>query len=226
MVVLNQGDGVARHFLEEEDLPRKKTDKKKNKKKHKKKRIDETDRLDESINELERCVQDLMSLIPTIEGGLDELGRIEKMPTAAPTLPTADVAGSHQQFVLRIRDKFEDADPALVERLGHVSWKRFIQPQDKVHGSLDPEMPPTDASILAGEEIESKSSSTFKDSALGSSIPPTSEAGHTDPTTRYAIDKSNQVNRIPPQSLVSGLTFHCTICGQSNMDIQTYADWE
>lgn len=129
----------------------------------------------------------------------------------------------HHAYSDRIRARFPNAIEPLISRLGRAAYERYLQCQAK-----------RDRQSVAGDEegLESLlqdwsggSSSKFRDSALGSSIP--SSASNADTVMSYHHGDDWRSTRVPllPEGAKAGNPFPCIACGKSIV-IRSNSAWK
>jgi hypothetical protein len=152
------------------------------------------------------------------------LTREDKLPRAS----SFTVSDPAQVYVSNLLDKFPNADPKLVKRLGQKNWERHQSIRTK---AIEKENGP----IIHEEEVAPslfKPFSLFHDSGLGLSTATISAYAAS------AISHSSFVSsvaggerrswRVPPLPLAatSGKPFTCDLCGQVQHKIKNRFDWK
>ncbi|KAH0559286.1 hypothetical protein GP486_004202 [Trichoglossum hirsutum] len=217
------------------------------------------DPLEEVIGELHTYIRSLVDLAPSLERPAPDANakELEARPAVTSTL-----LGPAEIWCRRIIDRYEGIDIKLAERLGEANWRRFqrvTQWLENAGGDDDdsdegyckdeedtvPELPnfprPTDRDSLP------HSSSTFKDSGLGTTVATVStpsiaysfralpKMAHADVAsqTTYASTLSEESEkkgwlRVPPlpEGAISGNRFRCTVCGDKVRNIMSRVDWK
>ncbi|KAI2842542.1 hypothetical protein CBS147343_5157 [Aspergillus niger] len=146
----------------------------------------------------------LMELVPVIERNISRLKK-EEQSQHVPLQSEFRLSQDAQPFAMRIRDRFLSASTLLVERLAEANLERSIRIREN---EVDDEV--LDALTLF------KPDSQFCDSAIGTSLAPTSRyaattASHTS-FLSVTGDEGKGRPRVPPLPVVGG-TFRCYYCG-------------
>jgi hypothetical protein len=133
--------------------------------------------------------------------------------TAVRTLHEHTADGYHADL---ISNKYPKAHVLLVERLGQISWARFLHMQnEREKGATKRDQLPE---LLNADATKSLvSSSEFQDSGLGTSLPPTTSS-YAESTVSFMTSVSGGERvRIPPLPAEgkTGAPFDCTACGRS-----------
>jgi hypothetical protein len=173
----------------------------------------------------------LMDLAPTLQQVMGEKDVSLKDPRNASDVATFHVSQAARQYVLRIVDKYKNADHSLVERLGEANWQRYVRIQKQIQGTREGEGD-DDGEIGLTAKPTFVPLSKFHDSGLGSSKPARSSyAASAASHTSFASTQSDAPGgrlRVPPTppEVAQGLSFACYICGDVLTDVKNRIDWK
>lgn len=179
----------------------------------------ESDSIQEAAEDLKVDTMCLMELDPLFQNPVLDIER-EKSVAATESqewLP-------QNAYSDRIATRFPKACAPLVSRLGQASLERYLRCQSEREkqekGDDEGRM-----NQLAGMFQSDGSSSKFRDSALGSSIP--SSASNADTIMSYHGDRDRSVVRIPPlpRGARDGKPFNCVACSKS-LVLRTNSAWK
>ena len=181
------------------------------------------------VFDISSSTEGLMELLPTIlRTSLYQQKRNDiQRRSAAPVFPVSEPAHA---FVDHVREKFKEADPKLVRRLGEANWQRHVrireQPEKEAEANQE-----TVHEISVVSKSLFKPISAFHDSGLGSSTPAQSgyipsPASHTSFQSTVA-DQSKGSLRVPPTPREVELRrpFLCEICGDRLFNIRNRVEW-
>lgn len=119
-------------------------------------------------------------------------------------------------YCYKVQQRFPSAESSLVERLGKANWARFLRCQSIRNSVESGTQPQHEASVAnKGDNGTVAASSSYHDSALGSSLP-TTASSYAETVMTYGTSAGKQV-RIPPLSddAKQGKPFPCVACGRS-----------
>ncbi|KAI1641469.1 hypothetical protein F4809DRAFT_636755 [Biscogniauxia mediterranea] len=128
-----------------------------------------------------------------------------------------------RNFVDRICWRYPQCDNELAERLGKANWARVLEYQktkDQNTRPLQPEVSTSNPRVEGSDKASSKKvpSTTFHDSALGSSVPsaPPNFSQYAETVVSYHGGQGESV-RIPalPEGAKNGIPFDCVGCGRT-----------
>lgn len=162
---------------------------------------------------------------------LDQTLDYAEMLTKEDKLPIASsftVSDPAQVYVSNLLDKFPNADPKLVKRLGQKNWERHqsirMKAMEKENGPIIHEEGVTPSLF--------KPFSLFHDSGLGLSTATisayaASAISHSSFVSSIA-DGERRSWRVPPLPLAAtvGKPFTCDLCGQVQNKIKNHIDWK
>lgn len=128
-----------------------------------------------------------------------------------PTLLTLEKRNAHDYYADLISNKFPQASPDLVDRLGKANWSRYQRIQAERIANASAEAQDISqfeaASVLAG--------SKFHDSGLGSSIPAQTTYAATILSYISSLTDGNRPQIPPlPEEARKGQPFDCDACGK------------
>ena len=181
-----------------------------------------------------RCrTECLLDLVPTIERNLVHAEKIiTKLPATKISFSMSEAA---RPFVLRIADKFIDANIKLVERLGEANWQRFVQIRDRIGETSDHNHTIDPVQEMHCKDVPQSLSTPrtlFHDSGIGTSVAPgtryaASVASHTSFISSNAEGDYGSL-RVPatPAEVFEGKPFRCFICNSILSSIRTRVDWK
>jgi len=146
--------------------------------------------------------------------------------TAEGHQPQLCVTGPAVAYIYNIRDKYPNASPALVERLGQANWERHVRIRSLMVGQAEVE---GEASTTVREPSVFKPASSLKDSGLGTSVqsPPVFDY---DPSIATSLaskpdDADSGHFRVPS---MPGRSFFlpCPYCGDMLVRNFSRSDWK
>ncbi|KAI9146994.1 Zinc finger transcription factor ace1 [Paramyrothecium foliicola] len=127
-----------------------------------------------------------------------------------------------RNFVDRIRWRYPQCEARLAEQLGKANWSRVIKYQERKSANVWPQQqaeaqlnPRTQTATISGSA--GKASTTFHDSAIGSSIPSAPAASlYAETIVSYRGGQGESV-RVPslPEEALRSVPFVCVGCGDS-----------
>ncbi|KAK8028448.1 hypothetical protein PG991_005504 [Apiospora marii] len=193
----------------------------------------EADDLDEIAEDLVTDTQCLMDLGSRFQE--EHVGPVNVEPAvSAAQLVTWDPS---MNFVDRVRWRYPQCEVAVAERLGKANWARVLRHRETVSENTRPElvMLSTTNPVPAKPAPSQVASTTFHDSALGSSVPsvPLDVPGLDNATTEYAetmvsyrAGQGDSV-RVPPlpDGAREGKPFGCVGCGM-NVTMKAKSAWK
>jgi hypothetical protein len=166
----------------------------------------------------------LMDLMPSIERTAVQPAQLQG-PNDHSALSPFQMSEPAHAYVIKVADKFPDAESKLVERLGEANWQRHVRIRQSSGGT---------AEIVPAEVPKSVfvPVSMFHDSGLGSSMPAQSAyaataASHSSFKTTMTESQSGSY-RVPPtpKEVYAGESFTCEICGHFLSKIRNRIDWK
>lgn len=170
----------------------------------------------------------LMDLCPTLEQAFytRQHGAGRNKPVSG--LKSFEVTKSALPWVSQIYEKFRTADNGLLERLGEANWQRFVRIRTLISDSATAQ-----ESFKEPKTIFKPSTvHTFRDSALGTSIPAQSDvadsvASHTSFMSSVKGEGRNHLT-VPrtPQQISLNEPFICSICGTLLKTLRNRVDWK
>lgn len=183
------------------------------------------DRLDSFLRSLQTRTKLLMDTCPALEQTYFHANKPTKGLTT--TRPTFCVSEAAQSYVRKVYDRFPTGDISLIERLGEANWQR--------HQRLRSDQDLT-AEERAREEAMTQSlfrpASKFRDSALGASLPSTSNfapsiTSHSSFASTVTSGSSGKA-RVPktPAAVFRGEDFECEICHTIVSGLSNRIDWK
>jgi hypothetical protein len=168
-----------------------------------------------------------MDLLPSMEDTLIFADQVNDKDQASSPLEF-HVSGPSRTYILNVYDRFSNANPRLVERLGEANWQRHIALRNRLTKQAE--------GVTTAIEEAPKSIfnpvSLFRDSGLGSSLPAqTSYAptfvSHTSFVSSQAGEDGGGLKVPPtPKAVSKGIPFSCEICGQTLSRIKNRIDWK
>ena len=145
-----------------------------------------------------------------------------------PVTQTFHVSDAAQHYIRKVFDRFQDGDVRLIERLGEANWQRH----QKLRNLPISEHPLTSEH----SEIELlrsyfRPASTFRDSALGSSLPAVSIftpsiASHSSFDSEAEGKHSRLMVPKTPGAVFREESFECEICHTVLHGIRNRIDWK
>ncbi|KEY65507.1 hypothetical protein S7711_09297 [Stachybotrys chartarum IBT 7711] len=189
-------------------------------------------------SELEEIAEDLK----TDTECLLELGSRFNEKTVGPVITESAVDPTlleawdpSKNFIDRIRWRYPQCQPKLAERLGEANWARVLRYQEKKNTSNP--LQPTEPQIRADTKAatikgSTGASTTFHDSALGSSVPsgpslPAAPSLYAETLASYYGGQGESV-RVPslPEGATKAVPFLCVGCGEYSTPFPTKNEWE
>lgn len=136
------------------------------------------------------------------------------------------VSNAARVYIALIRDKFKDAEPHLVDRLGEANWQRHVnvrlRMEDISNGIGEKHVRQDPCSIF-------KPCSTFHDSGIGTSVPAQTQCtpSHTSFSSRES-ERDEGPLRVPgePVEVAMGKLFQCYLCENVLSSIRNRVDWK
>ncbi|KAH8747795.1 hypothetical protein BGZ57DRAFT_835767, partial [Hyaloscypha finlandica] len=185
------------------------------------------DRLSMSIGSLATYTTCLMDLLPSMEDTLIFADQANDKDQASSPLEF-HVSGPSRTYILNIYDRFSNANPRLVERLGEANWQRHVALRNR----LTKQAEGVTTAIEEAPKSVFNPVSLFRDSGLGSSLPAqTSYAptfvSHTSFVSSQASEDGGGLKVPPtPKAVSKGIPFGCELCGQILSRIKNRIDWK
>lgn len=170
----------------------------------------------------------LMDLCPTLEQAFYARQHGAGRNDPASGLTSFKVTESALPWVSQVYEKFRTADNGLLERLGEANWQRFVRIR-----ALSSNSAAAQESVEEPKTIFKPSTvHTFRDSALGASIPARSEvagsvASHTSFMSSVEAGGRNRL-AVPrtPQEVSRNEPFICSVCGTLLKKLRNRIDWK
>ena len=177
---------------------------------------------EDGLGALQELATELLELLPALEQTYCHLllPKVDRKKR-----PIFSISQSALPFVQSIADRFKDADPRLIQRLGEANWQRF----QEIRARKEPSEP-----IFKGEVPQSvfTPQTLFHDSGIGTSIATQSlktptVASHTSFAT--TVGESDHGNfRVPktPSAVSRGESFECDICHGTIRNVENRIQWK
>ena len=132
---------------------------------------------------------------------------------------SARLSDPARKYASIIRDRFPNADEALIFKLGEANWRRHLLVREKIFRKT--------ASTKLIRSVH-ETSSTFEDSGIGKSIPTDVEEAISQTSLNSSVasqaETSLRVPPMPPQ-ITSGSPFVCSFC-RKKVKIANRASWK
>ena len=165
-----------------------------------------------------QCLLDLDAMITCPAPDMAELSTDKKK------LP--EIWDPHVSFRDRIKFRFPNADPSLVERLARANWERFLKGKDdRERNQRAEEVAKKPVMERAGTVAHlTEPLSKFHDSGLGTSI--NTGSAYAETVMTYRREGGTSV-RIPPlpEEAKQGKPFECIACG-GKVVIKNSREWK
>jgi hypothetical protein len=160
------------------------------------------------IDAISHPVSMLMQLTPTLEAIYTHK---YSAPLREHAFQTTLVTPGSFQYISHVRDKFPEADPEIINRLGEANWQRHQRIRNLAVNDAS-EVTKVDPAISLF-----KPRSLFQDSALGSSLPTISGPAKSDASHRSFASSANTAAgnslRVPEMPITAlGEAFKCPFC--------------
>ncbi|KAI0101570.1 hypothetical protein GGR51DRAFT_530147 [Nemania sp. FL0031] len=170
----------------------------------------ESDSVDEIAQDLLTDTLCLMELDPLLKNPILDQRDDEKVALYDETTNW----DPHYLYCERVRSRFPQATNPLIFRLGKANFERYIRCQDERVSQAGVTANDAEDALLAHYHASSVDGSKFYDSALGSSLPSTSNYAETIMSYGGTKGHSVRVPPLPPQGK-TGDPFLCVACGRS-----------
>lgn len=186
------------------------------------------DRVESFLRAISNQTKLLMEICPSLEQAYSHFNKPKMaLQSAAPMFHVSEAA---HHYVRKVYDRFPAGDIRLIERLGEANWQRHqnlrIENEDV---TLRQDVGPHSQSI---PKSLFRPASTFRDSALGASLPATSSfapsvASHTSFASSTTASSQGRP-RVPktPRAVANGESFECQVCHSTLSNIRTRIDWK
>ncbi|KAF9698356.1 hypothetical protein EKO04_003901 [Ascochyta lentis] len=175
------------------------------------KRVKPSVEIGKMINEINVYVQCLVDL-----GAALQCPAVAREPDEHATARPLEERTANDYHAGLISNRYPRADTVLVERLGQISWSRFLRMQHERDNNTT-ERNRIQQPLVADATKSLLSISEFQDSGLGTSLP-TALSSYAESTVSFmtSISGGERV-RIPPlpSEGKKGVPFDCTACGRS-----------
>ena len=190
---------------------------------------EELDRNDEQLHahpsnmyeDIEFEIGCLTELRPSLQQNLISINNPTVQALHLPSVPFY-VSGPAESYVSIVRDKYQQAENQLVERLGEANWQRHVRIRKRM-ASLDAPLEEEDVSSVIHP------SSVFRDSALGSSVPAQTQYALSHASFNSSIAEGEKKSlSVPswPAEAIAGKPFQCFICGLTLSNIKNRNAWK
>ena len=170
----------------------------------------------------------LMDLCPTLEQAFYTRQHRAGGNEPASGLKSFEVTESALPWVGQVYEKFRTADNGLLERLGEANWQRFVRIRALISDSATAQESFEEPKTI----FKPSTVHTFRDSALGASIPAQSEvagsvASHTSFMSSVEGEGRNHL-AVPrtPQQISRNEPFTCPFCGTLLKTLRNRIDWK
>ena len=170
-----------------------------------------------------------MELGPSLEQELQHAETARNQSSHLTRVPFA-VSLPAMSYIKLIREKFEQADYNLVERLGEANWQRHRDVRDKIEKT---ELSPQERTKLGGEASITCSIfrpySDFHDSGIRTSVPAQTEYAPSHTSFLSSKPEGHQVSlRVPkePPEVAAGNPFQCFLCRCVISNVRNRIDWK
>jgi hypothetical protein len=169
-----------------------------------------------------------MDLCPTLEQAFytRQQGAGENEPASG--LKSFEVTESALPWFGQVYEKFRTADNGLLKRLGEANWQRFVRMRALISDSATAQESFEEPNTI----FKPSTIHTFRDSALGASIPAQSEvagsvASHTSFMSSVEGEGRNYL-AVPqtPLQISQKKPFTCTFCGILLKTLRNRIDWK
>ncbi len=163
-----------------------------------------------------------MDLVPTLELNLALAGKRRLREVQAAENPFRVSEPAHV-YISLVRDKYNEADNRLIERLGEANWQRHVnirRRMDAMMNNIEHELDPLTEKDLMPSFL---GPSVFHDSGLGTS----SAVSHSSFVSSNASSDLTAA-RVPqmPAEVGLGDPFQCIYCGYTIHNIKNRQDWK
>lgn len=174
------------------------------------------------------CLKDLSQ---TMEHGSSHKGPLASLKSKAPQ-PIFRVSNCAYSYMLNVRDRFKEADIALVERLGEANWQRHVAIRLRMNMESTSHEISSNKPLLETQKSTFVPTRLFPDSELESSLGTIS--GYASSTVSrssfltVATKSSKDRLRVPPtpHEVEKGIPFTCHICKHVLNNIKNRIDWK
>ena len=169
---------------------------------------------------LKASVKMLMDLLPTLEHKYKDLHTTFNRRQLLLCQQDISITPAALPYINVVRDKFPNASKRLVERLGEANWQRH----ENLRSMSTLEAPQRATSLFKPESI-------FKDSALGSSLPATSQWARSNASHSSFASSNDGAGedrfRVPkiPATTSYGESFLCPYC-KISVAVRDRVDWK
>jgi hypothetical protein len=178
------------------------------------------------LDSLAANVNLLMDMCPTLEQTYRQNNYVSdaRFHKAQQPISAGTIADIYSRI---IRDRFPLVERSLVDRLGEANERRHVRLR-----SIKPEDTSFDPGLSRFPKSFRHSASRTKDSALGSSLPVSSEIGPSAPSHSSFVSSNGAgvkaYCRVPelPKGANYGETFLCSFCKKLISRINTRIDWK
>jgi hypothetical protein len=170
----------------------------------------------------------LMDLCPTLEQAFYTRQHGAGGNEPASGLKLFEVTESALPWVGQVYEKFRTADNGLLERLGEANWQRFVRIRALISDSATAQESFEEPKTI----FKPSTVHTFRDSALGASIPAQPEvAGSVASRTSFMSSVEGEGKNhlaVPqtPQQISRNEPFTCSFCGTLLKTLRNRIDWK
>lgn len=175
-------------------------------------------------NELKFRTQCLMDLLPSLEQNIALVDSYHPK-SSIPTVPPFTISTPAHTYISLLRDKYRNADEALIERLGEANWQRHLFVRAKIEHIADG--PKHEQTTFLEERA-----TIFHDSGIGTTISGPSQYAASATSHTSFISRRSEVEkgsmRVPPtpKETTAGEPFCCNFCGLLQSELRNRVDWK
>ena len=185
-----------------------------------------------TLEELEFSTRRLVEMGPTLHQNLYYVEKARLQCSHPPTVPFA-VSEPAWIYVSHVREKFNQAQPRLIERLGEANWQRHGDVRRRTN-AIPKRNEDLDDERERGQEGGITCSlfypyTTFRDSGIGTSVPAQTLYAQSHTSFQSNNTEGEQASlRVPatPAEVGEGKAFECFLCGHMLSKIKSRIDWK
>ena len=185
-----------------------------------------------TLEELEFSTRRLIELGPTLHQNIYYVEKA-RLQCSHPTAVPFAVSEPAWIYVSHVREKFNQAQPRLIERLGEANWQRHRDVRRRMDAIAILNEDPDDEREDGQEGGITCSMfypyTAFHDSGIGTSVPARTVYAQSHTSFQSNNTESEQASlRVPatPAEVSKGKAFECFLCGHTLSKIKSRIDWK